>query len=120
MYSAESGTSQLDVIIIIDSSGSIHWERFGLVLDFVANITNNLDIGAGKTDVGALQFCDDAVELFRLDTYTDKQSVIKAIKQTRYLGGKRNTTSAFQLLVRTFVAQLTLVTSYLNCEPPNR
>lgn len=44
----------------IDRSGSIHRDRFLFLLDFVANVTKEIDVGFYKARIAAISFADNA------------------------------------------------------------
>ena len=50
----------MDVVFIIDSSGSIRHERFQIVKDFVKGIVDELEIGSDKTRVGVISWSNQA------------------------------------------------------------
>ena len=57
----------MDLIFLIDSSGSIRHERFPHIIDFLLNIVKELNIGRDATRVGALKFSDVATMEFPFD-----------------------------------------------------
>lgn len=92
-------SSDLDVVFIIDGSGSIRdanpadgsYDNWKLLLTFVANVADNLPVSASGTHVAAVVFSDNGQLLFPLSRYTNSASVRKAILNTAYPGRNTNT-----------------------------
>ena len=92
-------TTDLDVVFIIDGSGSIRdanpadgsYDNWNLLLTFVANVADNLPVSPSGTHVAAVVFSDNGQLLFPLSRYTDSASVRKAILNTAYPGRNTNT-----------------------------
>ena len=79
---------------MIDSSATIgmdnshnNWE---LILRFVANIVQKLEIGSTKALVGVVVYSDYADNSFYLNSYYDKLQIIDAIDRIRYMGSSSN------------------------------
>ena len=98
-------TSDLDVVFIIDGSGSIRdanpadgsFDNWNLLLTFVANIVDNLPVSASGTHVAAVVFSDVGEMLFRLSQYTDNAAVRRAILNTPYPGRNTNTSGGLYI-----------------------
>jgi Mg-chelatase subunit ChlD len=58
-----------------------------------------MTIGPDDTRIAVITFGNDAVLEFRLNTYTDKASILKAVGDVKYTGGQTNTTGAIRLLM---------------------
>jgi len=97
-----SGSGQLDLIIALDTSGSIRNERFASTLNFIASLYDSMEISPTKTQVGLLQFSDTSNEVFALNTYTNKQDITWATKNATFTGGRTNTASALTMLTTMF------------------
>ena len=50
----------MDIVFVIDASGSIRRERFQIVKDFVKDIVDEMEIGSDKTRVGVVSWSDNA------------------------------------------------------------
>ena len=68
-----------DLVVALDTSGSVRPERFPDVKNFVKDIVSNLEIGEDKTHVGVVTWSDDANLEFQLNQYTRKQVRRKTI-----------------------------------------
>jgi collagen type VI alpha len=89
---------QLDVVFLIDSSGSIHEDRYAIVLDFIANITNALETRPGRTHIGALTFSDNAFMDMPIGEFQQKEDVLYALKSMSYRRGRTNTAAALRMM----------------------
>jgi len=69
------------------------------MLEFIANIVDDLEVSADKTHVALVYFADDAYQLFDFTQYNNKADIIYWIKRTPYLGGKTNSAAALRLMV---------------------
>ena len=96
---------QVDLCFIIDSSGSIRDnnplsgqpDNWQLQLDFLSQLIDLFIIGPDATKVGAVVFSEEVKFAFSLDTYTDAQSVKKAINKLAYIGVNTNTPEGFKV-----------------------
>ena len=77
----------LDLVFVLDSSGSIRVDRFSLIRTFAENIVKVLDIGVeeDKTLVGVILFATDAILHFNLFNYTDINTLLPAINTNEAL-----------------------------------
>lgn len=65
--------------------------------EFIRRMTEKLDIDEDGTRVAVVQYSDDALPHFLLNTYTAKKEVIYAVRSLRPKGGKQlNTGAALQ------------------------
>ena len=103
---------ELDLLIIMDSSGSINWldpGNYDRMKSFINTFLDypQFDIDAGLTRVGLIYFSDDARVSFRLDQYQSKAQVEDAVLRVEYLGFKTDTSAALEL-ARTGIFQTQL------------
>lgn len=101
LYCQKACSAYVDLVFIIDSSGSIRRERFPAVINFFASIVEQIELGRDKTQVGALIFGDVAHVQFNLNTYSSKGDVVTAVKSTPFLGERTNIASALWILRNT-------------------
>ena len=94
-----TSNSVLDVVFVIDTSGSIGSSRFQLIREFAANITTELIRNSPKSSVGVILFGSNAHIQFSLQTYTSLSSLLSAINNLTYSGGGTNTAEALTLLL---------------------
>ena len=96
-----SDNSVQDVVIVIDTSGSIGSTHFQLIREFTANITTELINSSPNSTVGVILFASNAHIEFNLQAYTSLNSLLSAIYQLPYNGGGTNTAKALTLLLST-------------------
>uniref|UniRef100_A0A452IQX6 VWFA domain-containing protein n=1 Tax=Gopherus agassizii TaxID=38772 RepID=A0A452IQX6_9SAUR len=72
-----------DIILLVDSSESIHPVDFQKMKDFMQLIVNRSDIGSDKVQIGLLQFSSEPQEEFQLNQYGSKADLRKAISGIR-------------------------------------
>lgn len=96
--------SRADVVFVIDSSGSIRdnnpedesYDNYNLLLQFVANVTNELNTGIYQTRIGLVRYSATAESVFFLNSYFDKAELISAILSVGYMGSDTNTSGALR------------------------
>lgn len=75
----ECQTRGIDLIFVLDSSGSVGASNFQNVRDFVANLVGQLEIGPDSTRVGLINFGSSATVEFSLNTHQGSSSLLQAI-----------------------------------------
>jgi len=90
-------TSYIDLVFVVDVSGSIQSERMKHVREFLVEIVADIDVGPNSTRVGAAYFSDDAYTAFTLDQYSTRQDVQEAIRNIPYIGGKTNIAAGLRM-----------------------
>ena len=98
------GNSVIDVVFVIDTSGSIGSSRFQLIREFTANITAELIRNSPRSAVGVILFDSTAHIEFNLQTYTSLNSVLSAINNLPYNDGS-NTDTAEAITLLLSIAQ---------------
>ena len=97
-----SGNSVLDVVFVIDTSGSIGSSNFQLIREFTADITTELIRNSPRSSVGVILFSNIAYIWFSLQTYTSLNSLLSAINNLPYNDGpSTDTDEALTLLLST-------------------
>lgn len=86
--------SGLDIIFILDSSGSVGSSNFQLMKNFVHDTVNGFDVGPNSVHVGVISYASSYTFHFYLSTYSSKSSVLSAISNIPYTGGGTNTAGA--------------------------
>ena len=92
----------IDLIFVLDSSGSIGSSNFQLVRNFVANVVTHLDIGPDRNRVGLITFATLVTVQFRLNTYQTRPSLLQAIARIPYSRGGTNTHAGLNTLISQF------------------
>ena len=93
---------ELDLLIIMDSSGSINWldtDNYDRMKTFINTFLDypQFDIDAGLTRVGLIYYSDDPRVAFTLGTHQRKIDVENAVRGVEYLGFKTDTSAALRL-----------------------
>lgn len=94
-----------DVLFLVDSSGSIRdanpadqsYDNWALTLDFLDTFVRDITIGEDFAKVALAVFSQTAQPVFHFNTYSDKATILNAIKDAPFLGGQTNTASALRL-----------------------
>ena len=97
-----SVNSVLDVVFVIDTSGSIGYYGFQLIREFAADVTTELIRNSPRSSVGVILFDSYAHIEFNLQTYTSLNSLLSAINNLPYSGGfSTDTAEALTFLLST-------------------
>ena len=92
----------LDLVFVLDSSGSITFKRFNVVKNMVIAIVNELDVRIDRTRVGLIYWSNNAFVGFNMIDYGQvKQDVVEAIRRTPYRGNWTRSEAALRLVYDT-------------------
>lgn len=86
----------MDIVFVVDSSGSIGIINFILMLDFLQNVTDKVDVGPDSVHVGMISFESSAQVEFLLTRYQTRYEVKKAISNVNYLNGGTDISSGIR------------------------
>ncbi|KAG9260719.1 von Willebrand factor A domain-containing protein 1 [Astyanax mexicanus] len=89
-----------DLLILLDSSGSISLYEFSRLLRFLSNLLRPFLLGHGQVRVGLLQVGTEPQLEFNFDTYNSQDALQDAILRTQQLRGDTNTEAALLLAQR--------------------
>lgn len=89
---------QLDIVLMIDTSGSIRESRFNILQDFAQDFVLSLEISSDTGRIGTLSYSDDVKVEFNLGTYHTAEDVAHAIEMIQYRAGKTNTAEALRVV----------------------
>ena len=90
----------MDIVIVLDTSGSVGEDNFGKVLDFAKSLINTVSIENGNIRVGVIQFATEVTPIFNLkDLIKDRDGMLNAVDNIEYKGGKTYTAGAIRLAV---------------------
>ena len=89
---------------MLDSSGSIRdanpddgsYDNFELMLEFVIDIIQRLDIGDMDVHVGVVSFSHTSRVEFHLDEYFVKHDLVEAIRKIQYIGSYTHTAAGLK------------------------
>lgn len=83
-----------DIVFIVDESGSIGTPNFQLVRSFLHSIVSGLEVSQTRVRVGIVMYRDRPTAQVYLDSFNDKNELLKFIKILPYHGGGTNTGAA--------------------------
>jgi len=86
-------------VFVIDASRRIGFSWFQLIREFTANITAELISNSPRSAVGVILFGSNAHIQFNLRAHTSLNTLLSAINQLPYSGGRTNTDEALTLLL---------------------
>uniref|UniRef100_A0A8C5YKE6 Collagen type VI alpha 6 chain n=1 Tax=Marmota marmota marmota TaxID=9994 RepID=A0A8C5YKE6_MARMA len=84
----------LDVVFVIDSSGSIDYDEYNIMKDFMIGLVKKADVGKNQVRFGALKYADDPEVLFYLGDLGTKLEVISVLQNDQPMGGNTYTAEA--------------------------
>ena len=87
-----------DITFVIDASGSIGVDNYQLIRQFIEDFALEMNIGANNSRVAVIIFASSATLYFNLNRYTDKTSLISAIRTIPYDDGGTDIPSALNTL----------------------
>jgi len=95
-----SFNAPLDLVFVIDESGSIGSSRFQLIREFTANIVADVVGSSPQSRVGVILFDNVARIQFDLEDHTSLSTLLRAINPgLPYNGGGTDTAEALRLLL---------------------
>ena len=87
-----------DITFVADTSGSITATNFQYVRQFIEDIVLEMNISPNNSRVAVILFDDSATLHFNLNQYTDKNTLIAAIRNLPYSNGLTFIPAALDLL----------------------
>ena len=91
-------TGGIDLVFVLDESGSIGAVQFNLLRQFAMQISRGLDIGLRRSLVGAILFASSPSLEFGVTQNTNQADLQAAIANLPYRSGGTNTAAALDLL----------------------
>ena len=89
----ELNATQKDIVFLLDGSDNTR-DDFPEVLSFVQKVVEALDVKENTDHVSVVQYSSDPQTHFNLNTYTEKQDVLEAIRHIQHKGGMPLNTGA--------------------------
>lgn len=89
-----------DILLLLDSSGSVTNYEFSRLLRFTAELIRPFSLGRGQVRIGLLQVGTNPNLEFGLDVYSNQESLQKALWSVRQLQGDTNTVGALRVAQR--------------------
>nr|XP_017202216.1 collagen alpha-5(VI) chain [Oryctolagus cuniculus] len=84
----------LDVVFVLDHSGSINSEQQESMINLTIHLVKKSDVGRDRVQFGALRYSDDPDILFYLNTYSNRSAIIEHLRRRRDTGGSTFTAKA--------------------------
>jgi len=94
-------SGKVDIVFVLDASGSIRNERFAYVQAYVNSVIEQLQVSPNDTQIAAVSYSDSAYLQFKLNEYSTKQDAQLAIRRIPFVGGRTNTAAAIRLMMNT-------------------
>ncbi|KAK2862125.1 hypothetical protein Q5P01_001658 [Channa striata] len=89
-----------DILILLDSSGSVANYEFSRMLMFIAELLRPFSLGHGHVRVGLLQVGTTPKLVFGLDFHNSQDWLQKALRSVKHLQGDTNTEAALKVAHR--------------------
>lgn len=83
-----------DLVIILDSSGSVGETNFVRMKTWVRDLILDLDVESDVINIGLLVFSDREELVFHLDEYSSRPGMVEALEEIEYMRGTTNTAGA--------------------------
>jgi collagen type VI alpha len=93
--------TKADVTFMIDSSNNVGTQNFQKQLNFIKDVSNNMQVAPDKVQVSALTFGTGVTNQFYLNQYTDNNQLQQAIMNIPYKGGQAKMANAIRFATGT-------------------
>uniref|UniRef100_A0AC34REF6 Uncharacterized protein n=1 Tax=Panagrolaimus sp. JU765 TaxID=591449 RepID=A0AC34REF6_9BILA len=77
----------LDVLFIIDGSGSVEGPTFEMQLELLNRVIDTVNVGENETQIGVLQYASYTFSEFNFKTYRTKEGLRSGVKKIRHKSG---------------------------------
>ena len=95
--------SGLDLLFVLDSSGSVGSSNFANLRNFVVDVIAQFEIRANSTRVGVIRYASSAAIVIQLGSINNVQQLTTAINNIAFTGGGTSTHAALDLVPTAFV-----------------
>ncbi|KYO27092.1 collagen alpha-6(VI) chain-like [Alligator mississippiensis] len=76
----------LDVVFVIDGSGSISDSEYQTMKDFMITLVNKSDVGPDRVQFGAVKYSTTPETFFHLNKFSTKSEIVEAIQADKSIG----------------------------------
>ena len=90
------GITGMDLFFVLDQSGSVGYDHYQLMKNFVNDLIDSFPIGQNNVRVGLMAFNSGYTIHFTLGEYNNASSLKQAVTAIPYRGGGTNTAGALQ------------------------
>ncbi|KAJ6666491.1 hypothetical protein lerEdw1_020214, partial [Lerista edwardsae] len=87
---------RLDIVFVIDGSGSIDLKEYNIMKDFMITLVKKSDVSHDRVQFGAVKYSAEPETLFYLNDYSTKTAIIKAIQNDKPIGDTTYTAKALR------------------------
>jgi len=94
----------VDVIFVLDGSGSVGTENFRRQLAFVSNFTSQFEIGPNTARLAVVTYGTNVTDHFFLDSFLTKSTLMSHIGSIHYPDGETSTHLALQFVENTILS----------------
>jgi receptor-type tyrosine-protein phosphatase Q len=91
---------KVDIIFLLDGSGSIGFSNFQIAKAFLADLTGLYTISSDSVRVGLIVYENEPTPVFSMDQYLDKLTLLEAIENVTYPSGGTETGEAIDYATR--------------------
>ncbi|XP_065067352.1 uncharacterized protein LOC135692930 [Rhopilema esculentum] len=91
-----SSLKKVDLLFVLDRSGSIGQNNFKYALDFIASLVKHFSISPSTTRVALISYATTVKVEFNFKEHLNKECLLKALKDVQYTGGATATGNALQ------------------------
>ncbi|KAG8559226.1 hypothetical protein GDO81_017268 [Engystomops pustulosus] len=90
---ADDINKRKDIVFLIDGSNDGR-ASFPSLRSFIQRVVESLDVGQDRIRIGVVQYSDSPRSSFQLNTHSDRQGVVNAVRQLTPIGGTPLNTGA--------------------------
>uniref|UniRef100_A0A8C0Y9K5 Si:ch211-62a1.3 n=1 Tax=Cyprinus carpio carpio TaxID=630221 RepID=A0A8C0Y9K5_CYPCA len=89
-----------DIVFLVDGSASIGLENFQQIREFVSLLIGNLEVATDRIRIGLVQYSDTPHTEFSLNTYQNKEDILRYIQNLRYKTGGTFTGQGLEFMLK--------------------
>ena len=97
--------AKIDLVIALDESGSVGYQNFEIMKNFVEDLTSHFVVSYCATRVAVVTWSTRVTLEFDLNEYINNEGVKKGIRKIRYSGGLTATGNALNFICRNIFTQ---------------
>ena len=105
-FTAAGCGNNVDLVFLLDTSGSVGQGNFNKMLMFVDQVVRLVGFELEMTRVGIITFSSDARIAFQLEDYKTQRTLTKAIMAVTYMPGQTNMAAALRKMREDMFAQM--------------
>ncbi|XP_062298277.1 scavenger receptor cysteine-rich type 1 protein M130-like [Scomber scombrus] len=88
--------AEADIVLFVGTSESVASEDFSNIKSFLTQVVSIFDIGPDKVQIGLVQYSDNRLIKWELNTHQTNQSLLEAITNLQQTGGATHTGEALK------------------------